>query len=293
MPLSSLHGPWAWPWPPEVREPQDLEQMQSGTTNPPCNAWLPAQGPPQLSSPPRTPVVSGPSVASSQHCLSFLPLHSRGNYTTACSILHSYLPRDLYMPLRHGSRSPTSEPKWTFISASTNRTWHCMASEASLEKGVWNGISKTSEWGAPRAPPSTEIWKEWSRNCQSPGKEFKVFSNQANAESRQKCLWQCERALRHFHLVTAPPSLAQGTLEAAVCIVPTWVAGSRRSRVDVVPQEFCLFGLSGGSLKNWCLPQNSLRWNSGQAVLLENTENQIDELLPCGAKNYSCGGQQT
>lgn len=91
----------------------------------------------------------------------------------------------LGMPWGVGSGSPTLEPKRAFVIASSNRMWHCMDSEDSLEKVVWSGIGKMAKWGAPRAHSSTETCKEWSRNCQSPGREFKVFRNQANAESRK------------------------------------------------------------------------------------------------------------
>lgn len=52
---------------------------------------------------------------------------------------------DLDTPLRGGVWVPYLRIQVGPVTASTNRMWHCVATEASLEKVVWSGISKMAE----------------------------------------------------------------------------------------------------------------------------------------------------
>ena len=73
---------------------------------------------------------------------------SIGGHTNECPSLMLISQGDLDMLSRVGSVSPTLKSGWVFVTALTNRMWHCSAFETRSQKMIQSGISKMAEWGS-------------------------------------------------------------------------------------------------------------------------------------------------
>lgn len=148
-------------------------------------------------------------------------------------------------------------------------------------------ISKVADWKAPSSCPLTKTSKQnrtkarscLNQPCRSSGNQFKVHSNQSNAQLAKGYIKNNRKVLWHFSLAISPTHiLGQGLFRfwAGSSLIPSSPSPTRGSRADLICKLLCTYVLN--CLENawriearcssqFCLTQNASKRRGRQCSL--------------------------